>query len=107
MSRPVYLSPFKCQEFEEQALEFLPEKRTAKAIQSAALSATFALMAEPAFAAEAGSYDIREEEAKNFMVLFTFGSLFVAAGVVFVARPTLEAEVRLTYIYNYIYDIVI
>lgn len=26
----------------------------------------------------------REEEAKNFMVLFTFGSLFVAAGVVFV-----------------------
>lgn len=63
---------------------------TPAAVKSAALSTAFALLAEPAFAAEPGSYDIREEQARNFMVLFSIGSFFVAAGVVFVISKLYE-----------------
>eukprot|EP00435_Cladocopium_sp_Y103_P008359 s4707_g2.t1 len=63
---------------------------TPAVVKSAALSTAFALMAEPAFAAEPGSYDIREEQARNFMVLFSVGSFFVAAGVVFVISKLYE-----------------
>mmetsp|Transcript_8776 Transcript_8776/g.19477 ORF Transcript_8776/g.19477 Transcript_8776/m.19477 type:complete len:124 (+) Transcript_8776:64-435(+) len=63
---------------------------TPAAVKSAALSTAFALLAEPAFAAEPGSYDIREEQARNFMVLFSIGSFVVAAGVVFVISKLYE-----------------
>eukprot|EP00434_Breviolum_minutum_P034029 symbB.v1.2.030117.t1/scaffold3359.1/size58481/2 len=71
------------EELSVQPLE-MAKQLTPAAVQSAALSTAFALMAEPALAAEPGSYDIREEQARTFMVVFSLGSFLVAAGVVFV-----------------------
>eukprot|EP00438_Fugacium_kawagutii_P023506 Skav201515 [mRNA] locus=scaffold1154:667534:681866:- [translate_table: standard] len=77
------------QELQSAPVE-IAEQLTPAAVRSAALSAAFALMAEPAFALEPGSYDVREDQARNFMVLFSVGSLFVAAGVVFVISKLYE-----------------
>ncbi|CAK9070501.1 Uncharacterized protein SCF082_LOCUS35063 [Durusdinium trenchii] len=78
----------------KEALQLLqPEMAkqvTPAAVKSAALSAAFALMAEPAFAAEPGSYDVREDQARIFMVTFSIGSFLVAAGVVFIISKLYE-----------------
>ncbi|CAK9070503.1 unnamed protein product [Durusdinium trenchii] len=78
----------------QEALQLLqPEMAkqvTPAAVKSAALSAAFALMAEPAFAAEPGSYDVREDQARIFMVTFSIGSFLVAAGVVFIISKLYE-----------------